>query len=492
MKTILILLDTVRKEELRCYNPYSNTKTPNIDDLASESIIFNNHCTGSLPCMPARRDLLTGRLDFFERFWGGIEPFDCLLTTMLQQNKIPTHIETDHHHYFNYGGEGYIQSYGSWNLYRGQESDKWINYVDDFQKPIATHGRYNQQFLYNASTFKTVEDYPTMKTFNGAIEYIKNHANDQSFFLQVEGFDPHEPFFAPQEYLDMYELNEINEHYISPKYGQLIDNKQQLEHIRKRYQANLSFADYAVGKLINALKSNGIYEECNIIFTSDHGFHLGDHGVIGKGVNHLYNEISEIPLLMKRPMQKVKKVINQFTQNIDLMPTILNDYDIAIPNNLHGKSLLPLINGTKVEWRKAIVSGYHGQSVMFKNEKYTYYQAPTIDNTPLNLYTAMPISMRGYLNLEHDFLKIDPELITMGRFLQHTNYPVFKMPIIKGISANEKISYLYENSDKKQENAINNLKVIRKIQIELIKIMEELNVPQEQFTRLNLKGVKDE
>ena len=79
MKTILVLMDTLRRNELPCYNPSSCVKTPNLDEFAEESTIFDNHWIGSAPCMPARRDILTGRLNFLERSWGPIEPFDVTL-----------------------------------------------------------------------------------------------------------------------------------------------------------------------------------------------------------------------------------------------------------------------------------------------------------------------------------------------------------------------------------------------------------------------------
>ncbi len=498
MKTILILLDTVRKHELAVYNSQTTTKTPNITNLANEATIFENHCTGSLPCMPARRDLLTGRLDFFERFWGSIEPFDQLWTNILQQNNVTCHLETDHHHYFAHGGEGYVQSYSTFNFHRGQESDKWISQVDQIIDPAQVHGRYNQQFLANATQFTTIDDYPTIKTFNSAINYLEQNYQKDDFVLQIEGFDPHEPFYTPQEFLDLYELNELPEMYISPTYGKCIDTPEQLNHLKKRYQANLSFADYALGKLIDKLKALNIYDECNIIFTSDHGFHLGEHGVVGKGVGHVYNEVSEIPLIVKTKNQKEAKRIDRFTQNIDIMPTLLELYGIDIPDNLHGKSLLPLINNSVSNWRNAVVSGYHGQSVMIKNEKYTYYRAPIrYDNMPLYTYTAMPVTIRGYLSMQHPFMKLNLELIENGRFLTHTRYPVYKIPMASygrksPMYGNIFTSELYLNSDQDQQKQIIDIDKSREMERELQKIMKSLSVPQEQYLRLGLIGDDNE
>lgn len=72
MKTILILMDTLQRKMIHAYNPGSEAITPNIDRLAARSVVFDQHYIGSAPCMPARRDILTGRLNFLERSWGPI------------------------------------------------------------------------------------------------------------------------------------------------------------------------------------------------------------------------------------------------------------------------------------------------------------------------------------------------------------------------------------------------------------------------------------
>src|SRR4051794_12198514 len=109
MKTVLILIDTLNRNMLDVYNKQAWIKAPNIERLSKKSVIFDNHWAGSLPCMPARRDIQTGRLNFLERNWGPIEPFDITLPKVLQENDIFTHIITDHYHYFATGGENYCQ-----------------------------------------------------------------------------------------------------------------------------------------------------------------------------------------------------------------------------------------------------------------------------------------------------------------------------------------------------------------------------------------------
>src|ERR1035437_2556097 len=130
MKTIFILLDSFNRRILQLYNKDSLVQTPNIDRFAEKSMVFENHWLGSAPCMPARRDLFTGRLNFLDRNWGPVEPFDTTLPPLLRSKGVFTHMVTDHFHYFEVGGENYCQMFDTWDFIRGQEWDPWISRVN--------------------------------------------------------------------------------------------------------------------------------------------------------------------------------------------------------------------------------------------------------------------------------------------------------------------------------------------------------------------------
>ncbi|MFV0379570.1 MAG: sulfatase [Anaerorhabdus sp.] len=494
MKTILILLDTLRKDCLKIYNDESKAITPNIDILANDSVVFDNHCTGSMPCMPARRDILTGNLDFFERFWAGLEPFDLPLTHNLSDSGVKTHIITDHYHYWEIGGEGYLQSYDTFEMIRGNETDPYIANYANIEAPDKLNGNFKKQFEINLNSFKSKEDYPTVKTFLSAADFMEKNIDREDFFLQIEGFDPHEPFATPKEFLDLYGISEddLKEYYNSPKYGECTDTEEELEFIRNKYLANVSFADYAVGIILTKLKKLKIYDECTIILTTDHGLHLGEHNVMGKGTANLYNEVSEIPLLIKTAKNDHFRV-NNFTQNIDLMPTILDMYNVNLETKINGCSLKPLLNRDKSYMtRECAVSGYHGASVMLKSNEYTLFVAPVReDNTPLFHYSAMPSMFRGYFGAKRSLLPIDPKYIESGHFLSKSKMPVYKVPFafegVKSFHVNKHIvSQLFKNSDVEQLNPIVDKVVEERLKIKLVEIMSDLDVPQEQYQRLGL------
>lgn len=492
MKTILILLDTVRKDFIYTYNKNTDVLTPNIGSLANSSCIFDNHYTGSLPCMPARRDIATGRLDFLEREWGGLEPYDTVFYKELSNNNIRTHISTDHYHYWQLGGEGFTQLYDSCDLIGGQENDCLI-LNDDFIGATSYNGIYCQQFEKNATSFVCDDDYPTIKTFNKAIEFIDNHKN-RDFFLQIEGFDPHQPFMSPQRFMDLYDVkdSDLEEFYNCPQDGIVTDNQAQIDFIIKKYKANMSFADFGIGKLIDYLKSNDLYDECNIIFTTDHGYHLTEHGYYGKGCAHPYTEVSSIPYIHKFPYQKEKRRFNQFTQNVDIAPTLCEQYNVEFNKDIHGISYLPLINGEQYKKRKSLISGFHGKSVMYCNEEYTYFHGPkNNDNHPLFEYKCMPTTFHGLYGSKYGFLQLDYSKIEMGRFLSHTDFPVFKLPkstpnIKQDRIENYMNNELYLKLDEKQINKVQDLALIEEVKKDLKKCMVELNSPAEQFDRLGL------
>ena len=124
MKAMFVLFDSLNRHLL---GPYGGTRvpTPNFDRLAKRCVTFDRHYVGSLPCMPARRDILSGRLNFLHRSWGPMEPFDNAFPELLARAGVYSHLITDHFHYFEDGGATYHTRYDSYEFVRGQEGDRW-------------------------------------------------------------------------------------------------------------------------------------------------------------------------------------------------------------------------------------------------------------------------------------------------------------------------------------------------------------------------------
>ncbi|WP_208588554.1 sulfatase [Gracilibacillus suaedae] len=490
MKAIVILLDTLNRHMLDIYNKQTWVNTPNINRLAEKSFIFDNHWAGSLPCMPARRDMLTGRLDFLERGWGGLEPFDITLTNCLKENNIFSHIVTDHYHYFSTGGENYCQSFNTWDFHRGQEGDPWVSNVHQADPPKEYIGRFLEQNEKNRSKLEEETTYPGPKTMQAACQWLQDNEKADNYFLMVEAFDPHEPFVTPDHYLDQYDDSYQGPRFDWPKYAKVNESEEAIDHIQKRYAATLTMIDHWLGKLLDEMDRQDIWDDTLVIFTTDHGLLLGEHNWTGKNIMHAYNEVAHLPLMIHVPEVEAHGThIDSITQNIDIMPTILEYFQLSIPESVQGNSLLGLCKNNQEKVRDYAIYGMFGMTVNLTDGDYTYLRAPNHeDNHPCYVYTAMPTTFRGYHDSENR------ENIEMGRFLTHTSYPVYKFPYSKKgkpfvMAKNILESYLFDiRADYQQKHTIDDSQLKNKYQQILIEVMNQYDAPIEQYLRLGLRN----
>ncbi|MGC9335794.1 MAG: sulfatase-like hydrolase/transferase, partial [Anaerolineae bacterium] len=130
MKAIMVMFDSLNRRMLPPYG-CEWTHAPNFERLAHKAVTFENCYLGSAPCMPARRDLHTGRYNFLHRSWGPIEPFDDSMPQILHEHGVYTHLVSDHVHYWEDGGLTYHTRYESYELVRGQEGDFWKGQVQE-------------------------------------------------------------------------------------------------------------------------------------------------------------------------------------------------------------------------------------------------------------------------------------------------------------------------------------------------------------------------
>lgn len=295
MKTILILLDSLNRRYLPVYG---NTwvKAPNIDRLAEKSCIFDNHWTASAPCMPARHDIFTGRVEFLERSWSGIQPYDRTFPQLMKENNGYCHMVTDHYHFFHIGGENYHSTFDTWEFIRGQEYDVYRTPLTNTES-VDYYGQYSKQYQANRSSFGTEENFPTPLTLQKSADWIRsNHAKD-NWFLYIDAFDPHEPFDVPDDFDITYGDQYNEKHFNWPEYKAVDVPDDALEHIRKQYAKTLSLADRWLGKIFDCLDELDLWDEVNVVLTTDHGYLLGEHGYFAKNYPPAYNELYHNPFV---------------------------------------------------------------------------------------------------------------------------------------------------------------------------------------------------
>jgi len=181
-----------------------------MDRLAARGVVFDNHYAGSLPCIPARREIHTGRLNFLHRGWGPLEPFDSSFAEVLRAAGVYSHLITDHYHYFEDGGFGYHGRYDTYEFIRGQEKDKWRSLIEpgleDYEQRFVAEQRDtstdpNGKTAYYANHRELIRtgDFPLTQCFDRAISFVDAHAGSDNWLLHLECFDPHEPFFLGSE-----------------------------------------------------------------------------------------------------------------------------------------------------------------------------------------------------------------------------------------------------------------------------------------------------
>lgn len=499
MKTIVILMDSLNRHYLPVYG---NTwvRTPNIDRLASRSCVFDRHYVGSAPCMPARHDMLTGRLDFLERGWAPIQPFDCTLPQVLEKQGVFSHLTTDHYHYFHLGGENYHALFGSWDFIRGQETDVWASNLGAC--PEREHyGQDDAQYRRNRARFSGEEDYPSPKTLRHAADWVEEHHAEDNWFLMVDSFDPHEPFDYPDEDAAEYPDEYRDKLYFWPEYaGTEQATAEAIEHARRRYATLITMSDRWLGRLLDKLDAHGLWDDTMVILTTDHGHMLGEKQLMAKNYMPCYNEIYHIPMLLSLPGMTGMTRCGALTQNIDLMPTILEFFDIPLENcrhPLHGSSLLPLISGEQESIRDAAIYGMYGRQVNICDGRYTYFRsAVRADNQPLNLYTAMPSTICHYWDYDH---VTDVSKIEMGPFLSYTDYPVYRFPntITRFGNGSQNFEARYDivsrnmlfdlETDPKQEHPLDDTALEQALCLKLAAAMKKHDSPPEQYIRLGLE-----
>ena len=511
MKAIFVLMDTVNRRMLDIYNsdPSETAITPNIRRLAERGITFDNHWTGSAPCMPARKDLMTGRMNFLEKPWGGMEPYDFTMQSILTKEKnVHSTMFTDHAHYVIAGGENYVKGFTAWNVFRGQECDPVYtrpdsNGIRPDTPPEWYKGTWSEAERENRSHFKHEYDYPSVKTLSSAADWLEENHEADNFLLWAEAFDPHEPYDCPKYYLDLYEKPGDYDGYdfTHPNYGDNIFTPEETEHLKRRCKATLTMTDRHLGEMLDVMDKYDMWKDTMLIFTTDHGYHLGEHGFMGKNFMASYNEVYHIPMIVCHP-ELGKGKCTALTQNIDVLPTVMEYFGISeevIPYPLHGKSLLPLLKGQTDSIHDAVIYGYFGHEVTVNDGNYAYIRAAKdVTNRPLNVYTAIPTLLRQCIGA-NDGCKVENYCkIEMGRFLSWTEYPVYKFPadivdfnnwsqtFKERRSFNDKNLLFDMKNDYEQQHPLDDSGIEKTMIEKLKKTMQKMDAPTEQYERLGI------
>jgi arylsulfatase A-like enzyme len=395
MNVICILMDTLRRDHLGCYGN-GKIETPHLDRFASNGAIFQNAYIGSYPCMPARQDLWTGKLNFLWRGWSPLEYDEDDVVSLLKDKKKTTMLITDHYHLWQYGAGNYHFGFDGMEIIRGQEVDNWITNPDIEISYPASQQKLNEnwhRYAKNTAHFKNEKDYFAAQVFQKSMDWVEQNKNLKDFFLMIDCFDPHEPFDPPPGYVEKYNPGYEGEAAIWPKYGNADRlSPEELNHVHALYCGEVTYVDHWFGKFYDKLESLGMLDNTMVIVTSDHGFLFGEHNWLGKHGPILYQDIARTPLLIHHPHIEIGTSYNELVQMADLTPTILQAMDVIVPETMHGRSLCPLwlsgpLTDNDIRLRDEIIFGSFGGPVYCTNGEWLLIKKPVQGNTPLFWYT---------------------------------------------------------------------------------------------------------
>ena len=378
---LLITLDQFRADCLSAAG-HPLVRTPNLDALAANGVRFTHHFNQCAPCGPSRTSIHTGQYLMNHRAVANGTPVDDRFTNVAREMRragyapalfgytdmaVDPRIVTraDDPRLRNWEGVcsgfdvalGLDEALAPWGRWLASLGYAVPAEVGDIYIPDGDRwgpARYAAE--HSETTFLT----------NELLGWIGRQ--DQPWFAHASYIRPHPPFVAPAPYHAMFDPADVPEPIgvedpaVHPFVTQMrairgvgaSSNPDTVRRVRAMYYGMIAEVDDQMGRLFEGLRTTGAWDETLIIVTSDHGEQLGDHGLAGK--LGFYDESYRIPCIVRdpRPRSAGGKVVDDFTENVDLMPTILDWIGLEIPSQCDGRSLTPWFGAeAPLDWRQA-------------------------------------------------------------------------------------------------------------------------------------------
>ena len=394
VKRVLFLIsDDLKASTLGCYgDPF--VQTPNIDSLAKRGMVFERaYCQGT-SCAPSRTSFMHSRY----RGGGSINMgrhfrnhgWHTARVGKIYHMRVPGDIIAGTHGQDI--ADSWTERYNSTGLEAHTPGDYACLNLNIFTSLL--EGRQSTRMPHRP--FVTVRydgdgaDQPDHKTATKAVELLRQH-QDKKLFLAVGFVRPHYPMVAPNRYFDDYpwekmklpeavagDLDDI------PKAGRagssskstgLAEYPDNQKRMWAGYYATIQFMDEQVGRLLRELDRLGMRESTAIVFTSDHGYHLGEHGFWQK--SNLHEEVLRVPLIVSIPGMKPGRS-SSLVELMDLFPTLGDLAGVVAPETVQGRSLVPALKNPGTEIRKAALSvGSKGYAFRERDWAYIRYHDQT-------------------------------------------------------------------------------------------------------------------
>jgi arylsulfatase A-like enzyme len=392
---VLIFSDSTRPDYLGAYNPDPRNKTPNLDALAKDSLMFSHAVPEAMPTGPARRALLTGIRSFpFRNYvptkglpvgpgWIPIPDFQPIVTEVLGEAGVETAYCTDNPFLIGPRFGNFRRTLDWARPSYSQGAYRFLN--KPFKRPATRStieryllpdlsnsvevGRLRAMAGWNSIYRDSDRQYPTARVIRSGINLVDDLKDRRPFFLGVDAFDPHEPLDAPRVYqmaagsAKGVELDGIVpiQPFETP-YSWVIDvdvDSETVERVRELYAAEVTFLDEWVGRLMNTLADENLLDETVVYYMSDHGLTLGEHGILGKHAARCQWHIYHVPCMIRHPEGKLAgETSDYFASTHDIPRTILSFMGVRAPGQMNGEDLSVLFDGREPPARRWFTSCY--------------------------------------------------------------------------------------------------------------------------------------
>ena len=382
---------------LGCMQGHPNAKTPNIDKLAAQGVLFTNaHCQAPL-CGPSRASIMTGMRPSSTGIYGMIHDDEIREDNPFTEEVtfLPEYFKQQGYHtmgigklFHTHAPSGLFDESGGRSKGFGPSPEQrfvWDGYGTSEREK---YGRTSTDWGAFPETDPQMPDY---QSADWAIERLKK-SYEQPFFLAVGFLRPHVPLYVPQKWFDIHPLDSIvtppykpddledvpdvahliNDLPMMPTTEWAIENNE-WKKIVQAYLACVSFVDNQVGRLFDALEKSPHGDNTVIVLWSDHGYRLGEKGIFAK--HALWGEATKTPLIFSSPTLRESQIVDEPVELLSIYPTLLELCKLPSNDQNEGVSLLPLMQGKSSEEHYAITTfGMNNHAVRTKDYRYIQYE----------------------------------------------------------------------------------------------------------------------
>ncbi len=393
MNLIWICSDTFRNDHLGCMNR-REIRTPRLDSLASEGVLFEEAYAEGLPTGPERLVHMTGKFTLPFRGWSPLTDDDITLAEHLQGQGFRTALMSDLYHMFkpNYN---FHRGFDEWRWIRGQETDCYVSankggdpwtYLPERSAEVPVKRKHGSnwlerigRYLANVADREDEADYFPAQTIGESTRWLEENQDADRFLLWIELFDPHEPWDPPRSYYDMYrDPDYAGPNIIFPWFHSTLAEDYtdaELDDLKALYAGEVSLVDHWVGVLLDKVSELGLDEETVILFTSDHGTMLGERGCVTKDP-HLRNTLSQyianVPLVIRHPDGPKGTRVKDCVWSPDFMPTCCDLLGVDPPETVHGRSFWKVTDGDQSAAREYVISGWGKRYQYVVDDRWRY------------------------------------------------------------------------------------------------------------------------